>query len=517
MKQVRILFLALALFAAATGCGNSGGEEIQNTEQPPVQTQPTTSSVSSAPAPAKPKLDIPELAENIWDPIVLSSKQANTFNTFLDTQKPEYEFFDLYDFGAALDARNQLKSYTPSGAGIIQNGALNKSAFLSRVKQNNAEFLANIKGNKYAALADGEFDKVFGIVCTGIEELLKRGIDEKLLDEKLGDLKILTTTMSANGIMTHQDTVLAVNLKSVEAFQKSSPDGDKFTSTILHEVMHLGQVSSDGERLAKNINVRVGPCIQWEDTTPYALFWEWYVEGSAEHLKMDILGDKKPSVYEPYVRSLDAMSVALLPVYTPETIYQQTLYADLNAFFTLFGADERAEKIEIMQMMSAFDVALAQPDSFTTAYKERHGKVLEERHKYNDLQTGAAGLTLSKVFYRELCTLAKQETSLAELFSMITAYETELTRVVRYGSNTERNRPFIGGYNAIQTAFFEQLAESAGMSVEDIRGQYLAWYYSEEALVLPQLSAEKQRWLQERKEEHAEQFSKSKAVCEYAQ
>ena len=155
-------------------------------------------------------------------------------------------------------------------------------------------------------------------------------VDETLLDEKLGDLKILATTMAANGIMTHQDTILTINLKSVEAFQKNNPDADKFTSTILHETMHLGQICSDAKCTAQDITARVGPCFQWESLSPHALFWKWYVEGIAEHLKMDILGEAEPSVNEPFVRTLDAMSVALLPTYDPATIYQQTLSADLT-------------------------------------------------------------------------------------------------------------------------------------------------------------------------------------------
>ena len=232
---------------------------------------------------------------------------------------------------------------------------------------------------------------------------------------------------------------------------------------------------------------------------------------------MDILNEAKPSVYEPYVRQLDAMSVALLPTGDPGTIYLQTLNEDLGQFFALFEADTPEKQTEIMKMMCALDVALAQPESFDAAYKEQFGKGLGDRQSYNDQQIGAANLTLSKIFYRQLCDLATQETSLAELFSLITAYETELSRTVRYQNNTARNGPFIDGYNAIQTAFFEQLAACTGMTAEEIRGQYLAWYYSGESADIPHLSGGKQTWLQERMEYNAEQAPKRKTVCEFAQ
>lgn len=519
MRRTGYVLLVLSLVLSLVGCGSGTVEEVPQTQQPSVQPQPTTPAVPqpSAPTPSKPKLELPELVETIDDPVALTSEQANTFYEFLDTQQAEYELLDLYDFAGTLDVWKQVDSYAPVNEGIIRSGVLNKEAFLTRLEQNNAEFLAAAKGNQYAALPDGEFQKVFDIVCVGIGELLERNVDETLLDEKLGNLKILAMTMPANGIMTHQDTILAINLKSVEAFQKSSPDADKFTGTILHEVMHLGQVSSDGERIAKEITVRVGPCLQWEEVAPYALFWEWYVEGGAEHLKMDIQEEEKPSVYEPYVRQLDGMSVALLPSCDPGTVYLQTLNADTESFFGLFGAETAERQIEIMNMMCALDVALAQPDSFDAAYKAQYGKPLGDRANYNDRQIGAANLTLSKVFYCQLCNLAAQETSLAELFSLITAYETELSRTVRYQNNTERNRPFIEGYNAIQTAFFEQLAVCTGMTEDEVRGQYLAWYYSEKPADMPHLSEGKQTWLQERMERNAEQFPKRKAVCEFVQ
>jgi len=325
--------------------------------------------------------------------------------------------------------------------------------------------------------------------------------------------------MPANGVMTHQDTILGINLKSVEAFSKSSGEADKFEGTILHETMHLGQVCSDSERESKDINVRVGPCMQLEESGPHELFWEWYVEGSAEYLKMDILQTETPSVYEPYVRMLNAMSVALLPAYEPDNIYRQTLEGNLNGFFSLFGADTPERRVEIANMMSALDVAMAQPEDFFEAYKEKKGKVLADRMNYLERQTGAASLTLTKVFYTQLCDLAVQETSLAELFSLITAYETEMSRVVRYQNNAERNRPFIDGYNRIQTAFWEELSGCMGMTVEEVGDQYLAWYYSKtggDLIETPGLDESRQEWLQERMNRNAEQFTKQKAICEFA-
>ena len=55
------------------------------------------------------------------------------------------------------------------------------------------------------------------------------------------------------------------------------------------------------------------------------------------------------------------------------------------------------------------------------------------------------------------------------------------------------------------------------LTAEEIRGQYLAWYYSGEVMDTPHLSAERQNWLQTRMEQNAAQFPKRKAICEFAQ
>lgn len=518
-KKLLAVLLAALLLLSLPACGADAAQPPE-VQQPAVPTQQTAPSASpSAPTQTVPKAELPELLDTIGDALTLTPQQSDAFCAFLAAQQPEYEFFGLYDLDAVLTCWEQLSAYTPAASGILQNGSLDRAALLQRVQENNAQFLAATGKPHYAALSDHDFSRVFSIVCTGIEELLTMGVDEALLDEKLGDLKILSVSMAANGIMTHQDTVLAISETSAAGLRSSDGADEDFRGTVLHEVMHLGQIGSDAERVRQGIAVRVGPCIQWDDLTPQPLFWEWYVEGSAEHLKMDILVESTPSVYEPYVRALDTMALALLPTHDPTVICRQSLSTDLSRFFALFGADTAEEQREILRMMCAFDVALARPEDFDAAYKARYGAPLADRLNYNDRLIGAACLSLAKVFYRQLCEIAAEESSLAELFSLITAYEIQLSRATRYQNNTERNRPFIDGYTAMQAAFFEQLAACTGMTAEDMRGQYLAWYYGENAAAInaPHLDTVRQSWLREQMERHAEQFPKQKAICEFAQ
>lgn len=79
--------------------------------------------------------------------------------------------------------------------------------------------------------------------------------------------------------------------------------------------------------------------------------------------------------------------------------------------------------------------------------------------------------------------------------------------------------PFKAQYTAIQSAFFEQLAATSGMTVDEVEGQFLAWYYSEAsaALYAPGSTSEQQVWLQELMDDRAAFNMKKKAVCEFEQ
>ena len=193
MKQLTALFLVLALSFGMTGCGETTVENrVEETPSPQTQSPAPAVKPSAPVSQPKPERELPELLETISDPVALSIEQAEAFHVFLGAQRPEYEFFGLYDFEAALAAWAEMPSYTAAETELLRNGMLNKDVFLNQVKQNNAAFLAVKKGNKYAALSDDEFEKVCSIVCDGVDVLLRWGTDELLLDEKLGNLKSTT-------------------------------------------------------------------------------------------------------------------------------------------------------------------------------------------------------------------------------------------------------------------------------------------------------------------------------------
>ena len=125
IKTMSFSVLIFILIMSMTGCGN---EVVEITTQAP-STQKTTIAATQA----KPKIELPELAENIREDFTFNDEQVESFKAFLDTVKPEYELFGLYDFEGALKKYTEMETYAPDKAGIIKrhNNFLGKLIILS--------------------------------------------------------------------------------------------------------------------------------------------------------------------------------------------------------------------------------------------------------------------------------------------------------------------------------------------------------------------------------------------------
>lgn len=516
MKRLSALVLVLSLLLSMTGCSSGS---TQPPVQPPVQPQQTTPPVRppSTPAPSKPNSELPELLEDLDAPLTLAEDQAQAFLAWLDTQTVEYEFYGLLQPEQAMQTYREIIPYSSTECGLIRNGTLDQDGLRSRVLDNNKNYLAAYTGSKFSELSSADFDEIFESVCQGVEYLLETGCDAARMDEKLSDLKIFSSSENSAARMTHQETILAINLAVIEASQKNAPEIDYLKQVALHETMHLGQLCSDTERTAEGYEVNIGPCYGWENEQPRTMFWNWYIEGSAEWLAMDACQSSQPAAYAPYIKALESLAVTLIPAQESDAVAMQSLDPDLDRFFALFGAETDEERAEIVHMLWAVELALTQSSEFYQAYKAQRGSFEENKMYYHRELLASAGQTLTKVFYRQLCSLAQDGSSLQELFSLITVFETEMNRLVGYNNTWSEVEPFKAQYTAIQSTFFEQLAAASGMTADEVEGQFLAWYYSEAsaALYAPGLTGEQQVWLQELMDDRAAFNMKKKAVCEF--
>lgn len=492
----RILSAAVCIALLLSGCSQAPSEDerSEETADRPTASQGTSTAPTSQPVVnTAPKIDIPEQAEWLDTMIVLPRDRADEYISRVSSVDVPYDFYGMADFEGALSACRSLPKYEHQAGALVTAGTLDTSALLTQVKKSTDSFLAEYTGTKYSTLSSEQFQAVFQTVCQGIEYLLDCGIDENRLNEKLMDLKIVASTENGSARVTHEGTIMGINFSVIESLQASEAEVDLLRQVVLHETMHLGQLCSDAEREYEGYSSNLGVCYAWEDTPIDPLFWNWYIEGTAEQLAMDCHGLAEPTVYEAYVKALQSISVATVLRTEPCSIGAVSLSSDLNDLFALFGADTEEAQIEMLQMMYALEIALTQSSEFYQAYKQEHGSFTDNKLSYHNQLFASAGTSLTKIFYRDLADRLTDGMSLREVFSLMTVFEVELSRLVRYTSVPKDAADFIEAYSSIQTEFLTALAEATEHSLDKVQGQYLAWYYGD-ALDMPSLSAEAQAW-----------------------
>ncbi len=495
MKRIISIILCCMLLLSACSQTPSENEQPEEKTKKPTSSQETQKETTSQTVvTAKPKIEIPKQAEWLDTVIVLSQVQSDEYISKISSVEVPYDFYGMVDCEELLASYHSIPVYEHSAGTLIKAGVLDSAALLSQVNKSTDSFLAEYTGTKFFALSADNFQTVFKIVCEGIEYLLDCGIDENRLNEKLMDLKIVTSTENGSARVTHEDTIMAINFSVIESLQKSEGNVDLLHQVVLHETMHLGQLCSDAEREYEGYSSNLGVCYTWEDTSINPLFWNWYIEGTAEQLAMECHGLSEPTVYETYVKALQSIAVATVLHADYQSVGAISLSSDLEDLFALFGADTKEDQLETLQMMYAFEIALTQSNEFYQAYKQEFGPFTDNRISYHNKLFASAGTSLTKVFYRNMADNLTSGMTLQEVFSLMTAFEVEMSRLVRYTSVPKDTTEFIEAYSSVQSDFLKLLAEYTGYSFDEVQGQYLAWYYGD-TLDLSTLPSESQAWV----------------------
>lgn len=493
----RIISAVLCSILLLSACSQEPAETVQTeeiTNKPTISQDTSKETTPQTSITAKPKIEIPEQAEWLDTIIVLSQEQADQYVSKVSSIEVPYDFYGMVDYEELLSAYCSLSEYEHSAGTLITAGVLDSADLLTQVKKSTDSFLVEYTGTKYSALSADNFQTVFQIVCEGIEYLLDCGIDENRLNEKLMDLKIVASTENGSARVTHEDTIMGINFSVIESLQKSEANVDLLHQVVLHETMHLGQLCSDAERNYEGYSSNLGVCYAWEDASLNPMFWNWYIEGTAEQLAMNCHGLAEPTVYETYVKALQSLSIAMVLHTDFHSIGAVSLSSDLTDLFTLFGADTEEAQLEILQMMFAFEIGLTQSSEFYQAYKQEHGNFTDSKMSYHNKLLASAGTSLTKIFYRDMAEQMTSGMTLQEIFSLMTVFEVEMSRLVRYTSVPKDAAEFIETYRSIQNDFLNVLAKATGYSLDGIQGQYLAWYYGDE-LYIPSLSTDAQAWV----------------------
>lgn len=531
VKKLSALSLAVVLLVSGCGVKKEGSPVLDNSNNSTSYTHvENNNSNSSAVTPVKPievKSDLTETELQLLETqISISNQDSNQFSSYVHGISVDYESSEYFGIEQALQQYQNIKEYETISSNFIQNGKINEDALKKQIMSNNASYLENTSSKKYTQLDTATFNKVFSHLMDVLNYQLQSGapIDLAQLDDNLTNLKIFRMTSSGSGMVT-DDGIMAFNLEVIATRQQQYPNVDYLRMTVLHEGNHLVQVSSVKEREQEGYSRNLGIAYSWDNLKVNPLMYTWYVEASAEYLKnyQYGAGNEKTNNYENQVKSLESLTLATLlkDGVTETTVAQISLQPDLNKLFTLFNCQNDKDKLEVLQMMYSFEIFLNQPTEYSKFYKEATGHSLDI-YNYHDGLKSSIAQTLTKKFYENLSSsTASHKYTLKEIFSIMSTFETEMNRLTRFssGSYDSANEEFLTVYNNIQLKYFDLLAKSSNMSLDEISALYNSYFHDNLATVSQMnVDAGKQNFLNEilqdresnRKKTVSEKMGKSK-------
>ena len=265
-----------------------------------------------------------------------------------------------------------------------------------------------------------------------------------------------------------------------------SKDNDFYKQTIEHEVYHFIQSNSLNEIKNTEIKNRFGFTYEYKDAKINPFAWNWFYEGAAEYLTCNRNNTNESNVYESVIKDFDTIKVCtlLMPQNDTASFENLSLSNDINDLFNYFGCQTRQEKIEILNMMYSLNIKHnlgLSCENFYDTYENVYGKTISSSNLRRELNDDIAQ-TQTKYFYKSLANaLINKNVKVEEIFGMISVFENEISRSIWYNSNQSSLTEFYQTYDKIQTDFFQLIAESLGIKVEDVQEAYNA--YNNEVVV----------------------------------
>lgn len=443
-------------------------------------TMDTTSDISAT-MPSTNEIDLKDLDEYNLDGIEIQfdSYTNDDFQDYISNVEVVYKDSDLFNIEEALKLYNNMDIENISSNSVINNNKVDENKLYQLVLENNKKFLASDKTNKYKDINQSQLKSIVSIVVTQLNEQLQSNpeIDTNILDNTLKNLKIFECEIFGNASVELEDEKLCLNFKAINSLQQQNPDVDMLERTVKHESDHLIQVS-----YPKNdeFKYNMGMSYSYNNLSVNPLYWQWYVEGSAEKLTLKEIDDA-PFSYRDQVKGLESLTLATITDKDNEVtdIEDLSLQKDLNKLFEYFNATTENQKEEVIKMMFSYDIIFSDNKEFMESAKEKKGSFdLIQLYDYQDELKGSICQTLTKIFYSNLAnSLVEQEMSLNDVYSLIRVFETEMCRISDYDNTTKTdvNSTFVNSYNNIQNEFFTNLSTVTNMSNDEIKASYYAF------------------------------------------
>lgn len=442
----------------------------------------------------------------------LSEDNANAFNIYLDNINTVYEYDRFYGIDEALEkeaSSSTKKSEKHVDSIELNNGLFDVGSLISVVQKNNKEYLnsdsiSSYKRASLKELSDSEIRVISECIVEGLNYEIKNHpeIDMNELKCVVGDLKMFSSPSTSNAYV-NLDNVLVISPSMIKLVQIMDDSRDAQRDILFHESKHLIQKScADNENTDKE--TKIGTSHEWNDLDVNPLKWNWFYEASAEKAMCNQTGNDVIT-YKYLVSYLDSITMAT--VLKDNVSADQTEYLcfqrDPEKLYEQFGCKNDDEKKELIKMMYTIDVLQYEREDFYDQYNPVYGKI-ETEDELVELQRKlkvSICETLTKKFYENLASsMVDNNMTMRDMFYVIRAFEGDINSHLDCASleKVDANGPFMEKYLEIQNNFFQYVADSSGLSQDEVISNYSSYVPNEDNKLLNGIDSSKKEFIVKR-------------------
>ena len=437
---------------------------------------------------------------------VINTSFSKTMDVINNT-KINCNYSDLFEIDKALQTYNSYKRESTINTNkIINNNQVDKE----KLKQ-------TIIKNSNISIDEDILNRCVNIIKNNVDYFIKdNNVDINTLENNLEQLKIKTDTDFAYASYSSSNNTLSVNPKIMDTLskQKNLSVDETYERIVGHEVNHLLQAETRKHVDDNNCTEWFGPCFKGDILNVNSLYWEWYIEATAEQLIVDKDKYDEPFVYPYEIEALDGLKIATLLNDKDITGLERLSFSNnLDDFYKYFNCNSEYEKKEILEMF--YKLNLICKDSFTSTsadfynyYEKKNGSRLsgEEKDKFLYNVITSVCIDETKIFYKNLITsISNKECKLEDVLHLISIEEDELARLSKVGVKEydDDYTKFLESYMGIQKSFFEELSIFYGKTSEEIQEIYDKYHISKHQNI-ELLSPEKSNYYLKEEQERSE-------------
>lgn len=494
--KLKLAAISLVLPMAIGSFSSKNSGKYQEVFRDDLVVPPTSSSQTTQDAfPSQNSQEIPianDTFENLSQIIELDENDTQEVIADLSDIIVDYPYSELFDIDDALEKEeNQIVVIPDTSTKVISNSRIDENELYQQILQNNEEYLSQNKGiTKYNGTTNSLIKKVCAVIAPQINEYLSSHDlseqDINYLNEKLSDLKIFNYDGYGYASYNPDRATLEVSEKMVSNLQKNTGELQTFEKVVSHELAHLLQAPTQQAILQNNV-MQFGPCVKPLNGQS-SLYWDWYIEGSAEQLCMNYYETNESLTYPAEIKALTLMKSAgaVDPNVDVTTLEELSLQSSREPIYEYFKCTTEEEEKEILNMFYATNLFTS--GSITTSnqifvdnYSSKYGPMDGSTQiKLEDEWQGCVAATTSKTFYKNLAILiSEKDLQLDEIFSLISMYENNVSNLTWYSS--KRQESLLDNYTKYQDIFFRALAESNHIDKDELVNLYTKFHEENKA------------------------------------